>query len=169
MASVAFILGPEFEDSEFRHPYDHLREAGHQVEVLGMKAGEEMKGKRGKERFTIEAAAGDRDPESYAALVIPGGHAPDKLRMDENVVGFVRRFAETERPLAAICHAAHLLVEADLVRGRTLTSYPSVRTDVINAGGHWVDRELVEDGALISSRNPGDLDAFTGAILKRLP
>jgi len=99
---------------------------------------------------------------------IPGGHSPDRLRMDEELVDFVRRFGESGRPIAAICHGPQLLIEADLVRGRTLTSWPSIRKDLENAGASWVDREVVEDGELISSRQPQDAEAFSRAILRAL-
>src|SRR5689334_24281649 len=101
-------------------------------------------------------------------LLIPGGHSPDHLRMDESVVRFVRRFWETGKPVAAICHGPQLLIDADVVRGVTLTSWPSVRKDLENAGARWVDQPVVEDGRLITSRKPADLDAFCAAVLGRL-
>ncbi len=168
MAKVAFVLADMFEDSEFRVPYDRIREAGHEVAVVGQEAGKEVKGKQGEETFTPEVTADSVSPGDFDALVIPGGYAPDKLRTDEGIVKFVRAFVDADKPVAAICHAGSLLVEADAVRGRTVTSWPSVKTDLENAGARWVDREVVEDGNLITSRKPDDLDAFTGAILGRL-
>ena len=168
MARVAFVLADEFEDSEFRVPYDRIRDAGHEVTVIGMEAGKEVKGKKGEEAFTPEVTADQVNAADFDALVIPGGHAPDKLRTDEGVVKFVQGVFGGDKPVAAICHAGSLLVEADAVRGRTVTSWPSVRTDLENAGAEWVDREVVEDGNLITSRNPDDLDAFTATIIERL-
>lgn len=168
MAKIAFIVGDDYEDSEFRKPYEALKKSGHELEVLGKKAGEELSGKRGNDEVKIEASCAERDPSGYDLLVLPGGYGPDKLRTDEKVVQFVRRFVESGKPLAAICHAPSLLVEADVLRGKKLTSWPSVKTDVKNAGGEWVDEQVVEDDWLITSRKPDDLDAFIGAIEKRL-
>lgn len=168
MARIAFVLGDDFEDSEFAHPYKELREAGHDVEVLGARAGETVKGKRGDETFTIEAAAADKDPTSYDALVIPGGYSPDHLRMDKGVVKFVAAMVRAGKLVAAVCHGPQLLIEADAVEDKQLTSWPSVRTDLLNAGAKWVDREVVVDGTLITSRKPADLPAFIRAIRERL-
>ena len=165
MADVAFVLAENFEDSEFKLPYDRLREAGHQITVIGSEAGKEVKGKQGEESVTLEATPDEVNTADFDALVIPGGYAPDKLRMDEGVVKFVKGFFNSDKPVAAICHAGSLLVEADVLEGRTVTSYPSVRTDMVNAGAEWVDKEVVVDGNLITSRNPDDLDAFCSAIL----
>jgi protease I len=129
MAKVAVLLGPEFEDTEFTHPVAKLREAGHQVEVLGTKANETLEGKRHETKVETNAAVGDRQSKDYDALLIPGGHSPDNLRTDEQMVRFVRDFDRLQRPIAAICHGPQLLIEAGVVEGRTMTSWPSVRTD----------------------------------------
>ncbi|MEN3314681.1 MAG: protease [Acidimicrobiaceae bacterium] len=168
MANVAFVLADDFEDSEFRVPYDRIRDAGHQVTVIGLEAGKEVKGKKGDETFTPETTADQVSAADFDALVIPGGYSPDKLRTDQGVVKFVEGVFSADKPVAAICHAGSLLVEADAVRGRTVTSWPSVRTDLVNAGAEWVDRQVVEDGNLITSRKPDDLDAFTSTVLARL-
>ena len=168
MAKVAFVLADMFEDSEFRVPYDRIRDAGHEITVVGQEAGKELEGKQGEEKVTSEATADSVSPGDFDALVIPGGYSPDKLRTHEGLVKFVRAFFDADKPVAAICHAGSLLVEADAVRGRTVTSWPSVQTDLENAGARWVDQEVVEDGNLITSRKPDDLDAFCDAILKRL-
>jgi protease I len=168
MARIAFVVGEDFEDSEFKKPYDALKEAGHTVEVLGAKAGETLKGKKGKESAKIEAAAADRDPGSYDALVIPGGYSPDHLRIDEGVVAFVKRMVGDGKLVAAVCHGPQLLIEVDAVRGKTVTSWPSVKTDLKNAGATWVDKEVAIDGQLITSRKPDDLPAFSRAILAGL-
>ena len=168
MAKIAFVLADDFEDSEFKVPYDRIREAGHKVTVIGMEANKEVKGKKGKEKFTPEAAPNAVSADQFDALVIPGGYSPDKLRTDEGIVSFVQKMYGADKPVAAICHAGSLLIEADAVRGRTVTSWPSIRTDLVNAGAEWVDREVVEDGNLITSRKPDDLDAFSQAVLARL-
>jgi len=164
MARIAFVLGDDFEDSEFRKPYDALKAAGHTVEVLGAKAGATVKGKKGTEQVKIEASAGDRDPASYDALVIPGGYSPDHLRIDPGVVAFARAMVRGGKLIAAVCHGPQLLIEVDAVRGKQVTSWPSVATDLKNAGATWVDREVVVDGTLITSRKPDDLPAFSEAI-----
>jgi protease I len=168
VARVAFVLADDFEDSEFQVPYDRIRDAGHQVTVIGAEAGREVKGKKGKVAFTIEASPDEVNASDFAALVIPGGYSPDKLRTSQGIVKFVQGMFDGDRPVAAICHAGSLLVEADAVRGRTVTSWPSIRTDLVNAGASWIDQEVVEDGNVITSRKPDDLDAFVGAILRRL-
>ncbi len=168
MAHIAFVLGDDFEDSEFRKPYDTLKAAGHRVDVLGVKAGAKVKGKKGKEEVAIEAAAQDADPAAYDALVIPGGYSPDHLRNEKPVVDFVGAMVKGGKVIAAVCHGPQLLIEAGAVKGKTLTSWPSVKTDLKNAGANWVDQEVAVDGKLITSRKPDDLPAFTAAITKQL-
>jgi len=168
MARIAFVLGEDFEDSEFRKPYDALKQAGHQIDVLGAKGTEKVKGKKGKEEVTLDGAVTDRDPASYDALVIPGGYSPDHLRMDKDVVRFVGAIARADKLIAAVCHGPQLLIEADAVEDRTMTSWPSVHTDLVNAGAKWVDKEVVIDGHLITSRKPDDLPAFSKAIIDQL-
>lgn len=168
MARIAFVLGEDFEDSEFRRPYDALKQAGHQIDVLGAKGVEKVKGKKGKEEVTLDGAVTDKDPASYDALVIPGGYSPDHLRMDKDVVRFVGAIARADKLIAAVCHGPQLLIEADAVEDRTMTSWPSVHTDLVNAGAKWVDREVVVDGHLITSRKPDDLPAFSKAIIDQL-
>ena len=168
MAKVAFVLADDFEDSEFRVPYDRLRQSGHEVTVIGTEAGKEVKGKKGRETFTVEATPADADPGEFDALVIPGGHAPDKLRLSAEMVDLTRKLFESGKPVAAICHGPQLLIEAEVVEGKRLTSWASVRKDLENAGAQWVDEPLVVDGNLITSRKPDDLDVFCDAILERL-
>ena len=168
MAKVAFVLADDFEDSEFAVPYQRVTGAGHEALVIGKEKGQEVKGKRSRETFVIEATADQVDAAEFDALVVPGGYSPDKLRTDPGIVALVKAIDDAGKPIAFICHAGSLLVEADIVRDRTVTSWPSVKTDLINAGANWVDREVVEDANLISSRRPDDLDAFTAALLARL-
>lgn len=168
MSSVAFVVAEDFEDSEFQRPFDAVRGAGHTTTVIGSEAGKRIVGKKGKSKTTIDKTAEALGADDFDALVIPGGYSPDKLRLDADVVAFVRDMMASGKPVAAICHAAQLLVEADALEGRTLTSWPSVKKDVENAGGTWVDKELVEDDNLITSRKPDDLDTFCAALLRRL-
>jgi protease I len=168
MARIALIVDDMFEDSEFRIPYDRLRQAGHQVDIIGVEAGKEVAGKKGKERIRTEKAAKGAVAGEYEALVIPGGYSPDHLRMSRDMVRLTRDMFTSNKPVAAICHAGWMLAEADVVDGRTVTSWPSIKTDLLNAGARWVDREVVEDGNLITSRKPDDLEAFSSAILRQV-
>jgi protease I len=168
MSKIAFLVDQMFEDSEFRLPYDRLRAAGHQVEILGREARAQVEGYRRRERVTIEKAVAQARVEDHDALVIPGGYSPDHLRTHREAVAFTRAMALANKPVAAVCHAPSLLIEADLVYGRHVTSWPSIKTDLINAGARWVDREVAIDGNLITSRRPDDLPAFSDAILRML-
>lgn len=168
IARIAFILGEMFEDAEFREPYDRLGKAGHEVVVIGSVAMKPIQGKRGTETVVPDQSIHDVTPGEFDALVIPGGYSPDRLRMDSAMVDFTREFAHSGKPVAAICHGPWMFAEADVIDGRTVTSWPSIKTDLINAGAKWTDREVVEDGNLITSRKPADLPAFTQAILRQL-
>jgi len=168
MARVVIIVGEGFEDSEFSIPFQRLRQAGCDVTVAGSRRGQTVHGKRGKSEARTEHAGADIAVADYDALVIPGGHGPDRLRLDTAIVMFTHLFMASGKPVAAICHGPQLLIEAESVRGRTLTSWPSLRKDLINAGARWVDEPVVEDGNLITSRKPDDLDAFCDALLQRL-
>jgi protease I len=167
MAKIAMLLADDFEDSEFRIPFDRLTENGHRVEVLGSER-KTVKGKKGDEEVRLDGRVSDHAPDDYDALVIPGGYSPDHLRMDPSVVDFVKLFSRSGKPVAAVCHGPQLLVEADVVKGYTLTSWPSVRTDLENAGARWVDEEVVVDEPFITSRKPQDLEAFSTTLLTRL-
>jgi protease I len=168
MAKVAVVLANDFEDSEFRIPVERLEAAGHRLTVIGKREGDTVEGKRHQERAVIEASADRRKAEEFDGLLIPGGYSPDKLRGEDAVVKFVQDFAKQAKPIAAVCHGPQLLIEADLVRGKKLTSWPSVRTDLENAGAEWIDREVVTDGQLITSRKPEDLEAFSRAFIAAL-
>ena len=168
MAKVAFIIDEMFEDSEFRVPYDAVRDAGHEAVIVGLSSGKKLEGKKGKETITTDLSIEEVSLEEFDALVIPGGYSPDKVRADEKMVAFTRSIFEAAKPTAAICHAGWVLAEADLLKGRTVTSWPSIRTDLVNAGANWVDQEVVEDDNLITSRKPDDLDAFTKALLTQI-
>lgn len=167
MARVGFIVGDMVEDAELRVPLDRIGEAGHEVVIIGLEKGKELKGKRGGS-FRADAGIQDVDANDFDALVIPGGYSPDKLRTSDGMVQLVRDIYDAGKPLAAVCHGPWMLVEADVADGRRLTSWPSIRTDLINAGAEWVDQEVVEDENLITSRKPADLAPFCDAILRQL-
>ncbi|MQA06160.1 MAG: DJ-1/PfpI/YhbO family deglycase/protease [Streptosporangiales bacterium] len=168
MAKIAFLLDTNFEDSEFRDPYDAVTKAGHTAVVLGLEKGKQVEGKKGTETVTIEEGPDAAQVADFDAVVIPGGFAPDKVRTDAALVGLVRDAVAADKPVAAICHAGWVLAEADVIRGKRVTSVGNIKTDLVNAGADWVDEEVVEDGSLITSRTPADLPAFNEAILRRL-
>jgi protease I len=167
MARVAFIVDDLFEDAEFMDPLDRVQKAGHEAVVVGLSAGKEITGKKGM-KATVDKAASEVRADEFDALVIPGGYSPDKVRTNENLVAFTREVHAAGKPVAAICHAGWVLAEADIIRGKTVTSYHSIRTDLKNAGATWVDEDVVEDGNLITSRHPGDIPAFCDTLLKHL-
>ncbi|WP_106849842.1 type 1 glutamine amidotransferase domain-containing protein [Blastococcus sp. Marseille-P5729] len=169
---IAFLVAPEgIEQQELIDPWQAVTDAGHEPVLLSTESGEVQMFKHLDKADTqqVDALVADAEPAEYDALVLPGGVAnPDALRMDENAVEFVREFVGSGRPVAVICHAAWMLVEADVVSGRKLTSWPSLQTDVRNAGGEWVDEEVVIDENLITSRKPDDLPAFCDALLEAI-
>ncbi len=168
MAKIAFVLETDYEDAEFQQPYDWAHQQGHETTVIGTQSGKELTGKKGNSSIKVDATPDDVDVDQFDALVVPGGYSPDKLRLDDRIVKFTRSFFETGKPLAAICHAGQLLVEAGIVEGKRLTSWPSVRTELELAGADWVDEEVVEDGHLITSRKPDDIPAWIDALAARL-
>lgn len=169
--SVAVLVAPAgTEHVEYERPTEALEDAGADVTVVGSETGEAQTVENDLEdsgTVEVEAAAGDVSADEYDALVLPGGTVgADRLRADEDVVEFVREHLLGGGPTAAICHGPWLLVEADELEGRTLTSFPSLETDVENAGGNWVDRQVVTDETLVTSRTPDDLDAFCEELVE---
>src|SRR5919202_282098 len=168
---VAILLAPVgTEQVEFTEPKKAVEDAGGRVEVVGIETGEAQtmnSDVNPGETFTVEKSFSEVTPDDYDALIVPGGTVgADNLRGSEEAVNFVRGFFEQEKPVGVICHGPWTLVEADVVRGRTLTSYPSLQTDIRNAGGEWVDEEVVTDQGLVTSRNPDDLPAFNAKIVE---
>lgn len=162
---IALIATNDFEDSELTQPLDALREAGAEVTVISIKP-DTITGKNGTE-IHVDSLVSDVDSNEYHGLVIPGGvGSPDTLRMDDGAVSFVREFFEQHKPVGAICHGPWMLAEADVLEGRTVTSWPSLKTDLVNAGATWVDEEVVVDEGLVTSRNPQDLPAFCDKIIE---
>lgn len=164
---IALLVEDEFEDVELTSPRDALRAAGADVTVVGAVAGRSYQGKKG-ESVVADAAAGSVRADQFDAVVVPGGHAPDKMRLRHAMVDLVRDAYHAGKPVAAICHGPQLLINAQILKGRTLTCWPSIAVDVKNAGGRYVDRPVVEDGNLITSRKPDDLPAFNEAITRQL-
>ena len=166
---VAILATDGFEQSELLEPRRALDEAGATTEVVSLNNGE-IKGWNHKdwgERVPVDKTVNSVDVKNYDALVLPGGVMnPDSLRMDSKAVAFVKAFFDAKKPVAAICHGPWMLVEAGAVEGRTLTSWPSLKTDIQNGGGSWVDQEAVVDGNLVTSRNPKDIPAFNREIKK---
>lgn len=156
---IALLATNGFEDSELTKPLEAIKQAGAEVIVISEELGE-ITGKNGT-KIAVDKTATDVHVDTFDGLLLPGGVAnPDHLRMNPAAVDFTREFFVTHKPVAAICHAPWMLIEADVVDGRTLTSWPSLRTDLINAGANWVDEEVVVDQGLITSRNPDDIPAF---------
>ncbi|WP_404389355.1 type 1 glutamine amidotransferase domain-containing protein [Humibacillus xanthopallidus] len=169
---VAFLVAPEgIEQVELTEPWKAVTDAGHEAVLVSTESGSVQmfhhldKG----DTQSVDVIVGDATVGDFDALVLPGGVAnPDALRTDGTAVAFIRDFVASGRPVAAICHAPWTLIEADVLKGRRVTSWPSLQTDIRNAGGEWVDEALVTDGNLITSRNPDDLPKFCGAVVESL-
>ena len=164
---IAVLVEDLFEDSELMEPVKRLKKAGAIVAVVGEKASKIYTGKKGttiRSTLSIDRAK----IEDFDAILIPGGYAPDKLRVNEKMVNFIKQANRRGKIIAAICHGPQLLITADVLRDRILTSWPSVAIDVKNAGGHYVDKAVVKDANLITSRKPADIPDFVNAILNAL-
>lgn len=168
MAKVAVLITDMFEDLEYTSPAAAFTNAGHQVVHIGLKAGEVVRGKKEGTEVKIDQSVDASSVDSFDALLIPGGYSPDKLRVDENAVNFVRQFMQADKPVFSICHAPQILITAQVLEGRTLTGWKSIIQDIKNAGADFVDKEVVIDKNLVSSRSPADLPAFSEACLQKL-
>jgi len=166
---IAFLATDMVEQVELTEPWKAVEQAGATPVLVSLEEGE-IQGFNHydkADRFRVDRTVEEASADDYDGLVLPGGVGnPDTLRRDQNAVGFVRAFVEGGKPVAVICHGPWTLVEADVVRGRTLTSWPSVKTDIRNAGGNWVDEEVAVDNGLISSRKPDDLPAFCSTLVE---
>jgi protease I len=165
---IACVLGQGFEDSEFRIPFDRLKKEGYEVEIIGLKAGEELKGYKGKETVRADKGIDQVKADDYDALLIPGGQSPDHLRVDKRMVEFVRQFDEQGKLIAAVCHGPQLLMAAHLTKGRTLTAWPTIQDDLQQVGAKVKDEPVVKDRNWITSRKPDDLQQFSEAIVEAL-
>jgi protease I len=166
---IAILATDRFEEAELSEPRRALMEAGADVDVIAPHSGS-IQGMNHDElghKVPVDRTLDEVRPEEYDALVLPGGVAnPDRLRTNDKAVRFIRAIYEQHKPIAAICHGPWTLIEADIVRGRTMTSWPSLKTDLKNAGADWVDRDVVIDGGLVTSRKPDDIPAFNKAIIE---
>jgi deglycase len=166
---IAFLATDGVEQVELTTPWEAVREVGADPKLISIKSGriQAVNGMDKADTFLVDDTVEQASSTKFDALVVPGGVAsPDKMRMDPRAVAFVRAFFEEGKPAGVICHGPWMLVEANLVRGRTLTSYPSLKTDIRNAGGIWVDEEVHVEQGLVTSRNPHDLPAFCGKIVE---
>jgi protease I len=169
---IACVLDNGFEDAEFQDPYKAFGDAGHQVTVIGLEAGRDLKGKRGQVMARSDKGIADVRAEEFDALFIPGGYAPDHLRADSRMVEFARQFAAADRPVFAICHGPQLLLSAGTVEGRQMTAWKTIQEDLKLGGARVIDKEVVVDGNLVTSRQPSDIPAFVReslAVLERVP
>ncbi len=168
---IAILATHGFEQSELEVPLQKLKEAGAQVQIVSLEAGE-IKGWAKKDwgrPVPVDRTLDEAKPSDYDALVLPGGQInPDLLRVERKAIDFIKGFWRENKVVGAICHAPWLLIEAEIVKGRRVTSYHSIKTDVINAGGRWEDSEVVTDQGLVTSRNPGDLDAFSQKLIEEI-
>jgi protease I len=166
---IAFLATDMFEQVELTEPWKAVEEAGGTPELVSLEEGE-IQGFNHYDKadtFPVDRTVREASANEYDALVQPGGVGnPDTLRMDEDAVRFFRDFVDSGKPVAVICHGPWMIVEADVARGRTLTSFPSLKRDIRNAGGDWVDQEVVLDGGIITSRNPNDLPAFCRTLVE---
>jgi protease I len=166
---IAFLATDMVEQVELTEPWQALEEAGAELELVSLEEGE-IQGFNHYDKagsFKVDKTVEEANADDYEGLVLPGGVGnPDTLRQDENAVHFVRRFFEQGKPVGAICHGPWMLVEAGVVRGRTLTSFPSIQTDIRNAGGNWVDEEVHVDQGLVTSRKPDDIPAFNAKLVE---
>ncbi|KPL90513.1 type 1 glutamine amidotransferase domain-containing protein [Herpetosiphon geysericola] len=168
---VAIIATHGFEQSELEEPKAALEQAGAETHVISLKAGA-IRGWKGKDwgsEVSVDHTLEQVNPADYDGLLLPGGLMnPDTLRREEHVLNFVRAIAEAGKPIAAICHGPWTLIDAGLVKGRLMTSYPTLQSDLKNAGAEWVDREVVVDNGLVTSRNPNDIPAFNRKFIEEL-
>lgn len=167
---IAFLATDGFEQIELTRPWQDIKDAGAEVELISLKSGE-IQGMNADinkaDTFKVDKTVDEVSASDYHGLVLPGGVVnPDALRVNDKAVAFVRDFFAQHKPVAAICHAPIMLIEANVLDGRTVTSFPSIKTDIQNAGGNWVDQEMVCDEGLVTSRTPDDLDAFCAKAIE---
>ncbi len=165
---IAILAEEDFEDSELVEPLRALKNAGAKVVIVGSGSAESYRGKRGTATIKVDTTASEVKAEDFDGIIVPGGYAPDKMRLHQSMIDLVRQVHDSGKVVAAICHGPQLLISADIVRGRRLTSWPSVAVDLKNAGARWVDEPLVQDKNLITSRKPADLPRFNKAIIEAL-
>lgn len=168
MNNIAVLIGKDFEDSEYIKPVEAFRKAGYRLVHLGLKKREIVTGKKERTPVQIDKEVSEADPLEFDALLIPGGYSPDNLRAYDGPVEFVRKFMESGKPVFAICHGSQLLIKARKLEGRKATGWKSLSEDIKYAGAEYIDKEVVVDGNLITSRQPSDIPAFILACLQML-
>ena len=165
---IAILAEEDFEDSELIEPLRALKNADARVVIVGSGTRETYKGKRGRATVTIDTTADNVNAKDFDGIIVPGGNAPDKMRLHQSMVDLVKAAHNAGKLVAAICHGPQLLISADIVRGRRVTSWPSIAVDLRNAGAEWVDAPVVQDGNIITARKPADLPRFNKAIIEAL-
>ncbi len=165
---IAILVEEDFEDAELTEPLRAMKEAGARVTIVGSGPKKTYRGKRKTAEVTADTTADTVDVGQFDAIIIPGGYAPDKMRMHQSMVDLVRRANGEGKLIAAVCHGPQLLISADAVKGRRVTSWASVAVDLKNAGATWVDEPVVRDGNIVTSRKPADLPMFNKAIIEAL-
>ncbi|NIK78818.1 protease I [Paenibacillus castaneae] len=165
---VAFLLANDFEDSEMKNPYDEMVKNGHEAVIISLNSNEELKGKKGTISYKSHMGIKEANAADYAAIIIPGGKSPSHLMDNTDVQAFVQKADQAGTTIAAICHGPQILAAAGLLKGRTLTSYPGISDEITAAGGHFVDKEVVVDRNLVTSRTPEDEPAFIRETIDRL-
>jgi len=165
---IAILAEENFEDSELTEPLRAMKDAGARVLIVGSGSKKSYKGKRGSAEVTVDTTADKVEASQFDAIIIPGGYAPDKMRLHQPMVDLVRKAYAEGKIIAAVCHGPQLLISADIVKGRRVTSWPSVAVDLKNAGAIWVNEPTVRDGNIITARKPADLPKFNKAIIEAL-
>ena len=165
---IAILVEEGFEDSELTEPLRSMKAEGARVIIVGPDSGKPYQSKSGKRTITAEMTADRAKAENFDAVIIPGGYAPNRMRLHQPMINLARKAHDLGRVVAAICHGPQLLISADIVRGRRLTSWPSIAIDLKNAGADWVDEPVVQDGNIITSRKPSDLPKFNKTIIEAL-
>lgn len=165
---IAILAEEDFEDIELTEPLRAMKDAGARVMVVGSSSPKSYRGKRGTATVTVDLSADEVEAKDFDAIIVPGGYAPDKMRLHQSMVDLVKQAYNLGKVVAAICHGPQLLISADIVKGRRVTSWPSIAVDLKNAGAIWVDEPVVRDGNLITSRKPADLPKFNQTIIEAL-
>ncbi|HIB69498.1 MAG TPA: type 1 glutamine amidotransferase [Phycisphaerales bacterium] len=166
MKKIAVILTQDYEDSEASDPIERLKKEGMDVTIVAPEKGETYSGKQGEFEIEADLSIQEADPENFDALLIPGGHSPESLRLEKGAVAFVEHFVQRSKPIAAICHGPQLLISANGVEGRRMTSFESIRIDLKNAGAKVLDEEVVVDCNIVTSRTPDDIPAFNDMMIE---
>lgn len=169
MSMIAVLIDDLFEDVEYSKPAAAFKNEGHELVHVGIKEGNVVRGKKSASEVIIDQSIEHVKVDDFDALLIPGGYSPDRLRVNEHVVKFVKEFVKSGKPVFAICHAPQLLITAKVMKGRKITGFKSIKQDIINSGAEYLDQEVVEDRNIVSSRHPGDIPEFIAASLKKLP